>query len=40
MPDKQVRHAGDGGSMALIVHRFHSLQVFVGDALTVPFAPR
>lgn len=40
MPDKQVRHAGEDGSMALIVHCFHSLQVFVGDALTMPFTPR
>jgi hypothetical protein len=40
MPDKQVRHAGDSGSMTLIVNRFHPLQVFVGDTLTMPSAPR
>jgi hypothetical protein len=40
MPGKQGRHAGEGGSMMLIVNRFHPLQVFVGDALTMPFAHR
>ena len=40
MPHEQVRHASRGESMTLIVFRFHPLQVFVDDTLTMPFTPR